>query len=155
DQPGQGLRSDLASRRGGGGLPRDGRAPRDQGAVAPMNGLRRQHQRRIARAELKRVAATVMLVSVLAGACAHRSPVGSRSGSDTTLAASSTVTTSVLSRKWMKQVADAERSSDRRRNAHAHGKAHTAADPYRGRTRHAGALGPPTDERPRPRRARA
>src|SRR5437016_6967496 len=58
-----------------------------------MNGLRRQHQRRIARAELKRVAATVMLVSVLAGACAHRSPVGSRSGSDTTLAASSTVTT--------------------------------------------------------------
>ncbi len=37
----------------------------------------------------------------------------------------------VLSRKSMKQVAHAERSSDRRRNAHAHGTAHTTADPHR------------------------
>src|SRR2546426_10469072 len=62
---------------------------------------------------------------------------------------------SVLSRKSMEQIADAERSSDRRRNAHAHGTADTPADPHRGRTRHAGALGTPTDDRPRPRRARA
>ena len=34
DQPRQGLRPDPASRRGGGGLPRDGRAPRDQDAAA-------------------------------------------------------------------------------------------------------------------------
>ena len=35
DQSRQGVRPDLASRSGGGGLPRDGRAPRDQGAATP------------------------------------------------------------------------------------------------------------------------
>src|SRR5205823_106138 len=36
DQPRQGLRPDPAPRPGGGGLPRDGRAPRDQDAAAPV-----------------------------------------------------------------------------------------------------------------------
>ena len=36
DRPRQGLRPDAAARSGGGGLPRDGRAPRDQDAAAPV-----------------------------------------------------------------------------------------------------------------------
>src|SRR5438876_10197777 len=38
DQSRKGLRPDPAPRPGGGGLPRDGRAPRDQDAAAPMSG---------------------------------------------------------------------------------------------------------------------
>ena len=37
DQPRQGLRPDPAPRPGGGGLPRDGRAPRDQDAAIPVD----------------------------------------------------------------------------------------------------------------------
>src|SRR5205085_12528751 len=38
DQPRQGLRSDPPARAGGRGLPRDGRAPRDQDAAATAGG---------------------------------------------------------------------------------------------------------------------
>ena len=60
DRPRQGLRPDAAARAGGRGLPRDGRAPRDQGAAAPVMPVRGESKRTTmgtwSKDELRRIA---------------------------------------------------------------------------------------------------